>query len=296
MSTGQGLSTRYPERFTRLRNCQEVPVAHAAPPDPPTAPAGRRQRRAGRQYAGRDLSAGGTGAPSGTEADIHDGWDAMSTGLPDFDAVYGGEVVMPGQEQVPWNIGEPQPVIGVLIEAGRVRGEVLDAGCGVGETVLHLAARGYSAVGLDMSPTAVEQARRSAAERGLDAEFAVADITSFTGYDGRFDTVIDSTLFHSMPVQGRSGYLSSIARAAAPGAVLHVLVFAKEAWFPGDRGPNSVDEPELRAAVEEYWAVETVTHSTITAIVPPEMAERAGKDDRGRSLLPAYLLTAHRRD
>jgi hypothetical protein len=28
-----------------------------------------------------------------------------------------------------------------------------------------------------------------------------ADITSLTGYDGRFNTVIDSTLFHSLAVK-----------------------------------------------------------------------------------------------
>ncbi|BBZ11639.1 hypothetical protein MBRA_18340 [Mycobacterium branderi] len=45
-----------------------------------------------------------------------------------------------------------------------------------------------------------------------------ADITSLRGYDGRFNTVIDSTLFHSLPVEGRDGYLRSVQQAAAPGA------------------------------------------------------------------------------
>jgi len=40
------------------------------------------------------------------------------------------------------------------------------------------------------------------------------DITSFTGYDGRFATIFDSTLFHSLPVEGRDGYLRSISRPA----------------------------------------------------------------------------------
>ena len=41
---------------------------------------------------------------------------------------------------------------------------------------------------------------------------------SWTSYDGRFNTVVDSTLFHSLPVGGRGGYLRSVHRAAAPGA------------------------------------------------------------------------------
>jgi len=220
----------------------------------------------------------------------------MTDSLPDFDDIYAGRADALGIDQVPWNIGEPQPAIAALIDSGRVSGEVLDAGCGVGETALYLAARGYSSVGLDLSPTAVAQPRRSAQDRGLTAEFAVADITSFTGYDGRFGTVIDSTLFHSIPVASRSPYLAAIAKASAPGALLHVLVFTKELDFPEGEGPNTVDEPELRAAVEEYWSVESVVPSSVEAILPPAIAASSPRNSRGRALLPAFLLTARRRD
>jgi len=218
----------------------------------------------------------------------------MSDPLADFDAFYAGTAVAAGSDSVPWNIGEPQPAIAALIDAGRVRGEVLDAGCGVGDTALYLASRGYVVVGLDLSPTAIGQARRAAAERGLAVEFAVADITSFTGYDGRFETVVDSTLFHSIPVASRSAYLAAIARAAAPGATLYVLVCTKEFDFPGGEGPNPVDEPELRAAVEEHWSVESVVPASALSLLPPAIAASSPRDDRGRALLPAFLLTARR--
>jgi methylase of polypeptide subunit release factors len=55
---------------------------------------------------------------------------------------------------------------------------------------------GYTTVRLDLSPTAIDLARAAAAKRGLrGATFEVADISSFTGYDGRFSTIVDSTLF-----------------------------------------------------------------------------------------------------
>ena len=50
--------------------------------------------------------------------------------------------------------------------------------------------------------------------------FVQADITSLTGFDGRFSTVLDSALFHSLPVEGRDGYLRSVHRAAPR---LHLL-------------------------------------------------------------------------
>jgi 2-heptyl-1-hydroxyquinolin-4(1H)-one methyltransferase len=43
----------------------------------------------------------------------------------------------------------------------------------------------------------------------------VEDTSAFTGYDDRFGTIVDSTLFHPIPVEAREGYLQSIARVAA---------------------------------------------------------------------------------
>ena len=144
-----------------------------------------------------------------------------------FEQAYRGDAPEFQGVRPPWSIGAPQPEIAALIEAGRVHGDVLDAGCGEAATALELAARGFTTVGLDQSPTAIELARAEAARRGLaNATFEVADISSFTGYDGRFGTIIDSTLFHSMPVELREGYQESIVRAAAPGASYYVLVFA----------------------------------------------------------------------
>jgi SAM-dependent methyltransferase len=151
---------------------------------------------------------------------------------------------------VPWNIGEPQPEIAGLIAEGKFRSDILDAGCGHAETSLHLAAQGYTVVGLDLSPTAIGVARAAAADRGLTtATFQVADISSFTGFDGRFATIVDSTLFHSLPVDRRRDYLHAVARAAAPGAQYYILVFAKGA-FPEGQGPNPVTEEELRGVLE----------------------------------------------
>jgi 2-heptyl-1-hydroxyquinolin-4(1H)-one methyltransferase len=45
--------------------------------------------------------------------------------------------------------------------------------------------------------------------------------------------VVDSTLFHSIPVEAREGYQQSIVRAAAPGASYFALVFDKAAVSDG---------------------------------------------------------------
>jgi len=205
----------------------------------------------------------------------------------------------------PWNIGEPQPELAALMAAGVFRGDVLDAGCGVAELSLALAAAGHTVVGLDLTPTAVAAATKAAADRGLTtATFAQADISDFDAYPpgsaGRFATVVDSTLFHSLPVERRDDYIRSVHRAAAPGASYFVLVFAKGA-FPDEweTRPNQVDEDELRAAVGKHWEIDEIRPAYIHANVVPYGDGSAGaplhdRDEKGRTKYPAFLLTAHK--
>jgi 2-heptyl-1-hydroxyquinolin-4(1H)-one methyltransferase len=218
-----------------------------------------------------------------------------------FDSAYRGEAAEMGLgTKPPWSIGEPQPEIAALIEAGRFHGDVLDAGCGEAATAIALAERGVTTVGLDQSAAAIELARAEAAKRGLtNATFDVADISAFTGYDGRFGTIVDSTLFHSMPVELRDGYQQSIVRAAAPGASYFVLVFDGTNWPAG--GPvRAVTEQELRDVVSKYWVIDEVRPARIHANFAGNglgVAEFAGDilqdEGNGRGSMPAWLLTAH---
>lgn len=217
-----------------------------------------------------------------------------------FDSAYRGEADGVGfGAKPPWSIGEPQPEIAALIEAGRFHGDVLDAGCGEAATALDLAERGVTVVGLDQSATAIDLARAEAARRGLaNASFDVADISDFSGYDGRFGTIVDSTLFHSMPVELRDGYQRSIVRAAAPGASYVVLVFDATTMPAGT--VNAVSEQELRDAVAPYWTIDEIRPARIhvqTAASFDEFTAFAGDSledlGDGRMTVGAWLLTAH---
>lgn len=224
--------------------------------------------------------------------------DSMNSEVMDWDSVYRQEGGFDGPP--PWNIGEPQPELAALIRDGKARSDVLDAGCGHAELSLALAADGYTVVGIELTPTAVAAATNAAQERHLpNATFVQDDITTFTGFDGRFNTIIDSTLFHSLPIEGRDGYQRSVHRAAAPGAVYYVLVFAKGAFPAGlEQKPNEVDEAELRAAVGKYWSIDEIRPAFIHANTPNmldspfELAH--DRDEKGRVKFPAFLLTAHK--
>ncbi|MBU9762541.1 class I SAM-dependent methyltransferase [Mycobacterium sp. TNTM28] len=202
----------------------------------------------------------------------------------------------------PWSIGKPQPELAALIDQGKVRSDVLDAGCGHAALSLALAAQGYTVVGLDASATAVAAATATAAEKGLtSATFAQADITAFDGYDGRFATVLDSGLLHSLPPEKRADYVRAISRAAAPGASLYILAFAADAFgdaLPDDRpGPRGLTEAELREVVSTDWEIDDVhaaklygNDSAFTAA--PDLALE--RDNEGHVLMSGFLLSAHK--
>jgi 2-heptyl-1-hydroxyquinolin-4(1H)-one methyltransferase len=213
-----------------------------------------------------------------------------------FESAYRGEVPEMGSKP-PWSIGEPQPELAALIKQGKFHGDVLDVGCGEAAIDLYLAEQGYTTVGLDLSPTAIELAKAEAAKRGLtNATFEVADISAFTGYDGRFETIVDSTLFHSIPVEAREGYQQSIVRAAAPGASYFVLVFDK-AGMP-DTPANPVTEDELRDIVSKYWTIDEIRPARIHGVFPDGFEQffpvtDVREEPKGRKSVTAFLLTAH---
>ncbi len=171
---------------------------------------------------------------------------------PTWDSAYTGSV------PAPWDIGRPQPVFVRLAEDGKLNGRVLDAGCGTGEQVLLAASHGAEdALGIDLSPTAIELARAKAAQRGVKARFEAGDALNLGALGSQFDTLIDSGLFHVFTDEDRARYVASLAAALRPGGHLYLVCFSDRQ--PGDFGPRRVRQEELRAAFGDGWAIESIT-------------------------------------
>ena len=156
----------------------------------------------------------------------------------------------------PWDIGRPQPAFVRLADGGLLRGRVLDAGCGSGEHALLAAARGADVVGVDVSPRAIDRARRKAGERGIAVRFEVADALSLGELGLTFDTVIDSGLFHVFDDADRARYVTSLASVLPSGGTCYLMCFSDRQ--PGTMGPRRVSQEELRAAFSDGWAVTSI--------------------------------------
>ncbi|MGH2718746.1 MAG: class I SAM-dependent methyltransferase, partial [Actinomycetota bacterium] len=168
---------------------------------------------------------------------------------PDWDDSYVGS-------PPPWDIGRPQAAFVRLAEAGLLTGALLDAGCGTGEHTLLAALHGARALGIDISPRAVEAARHKAAVRGIDTRFQVHDVLGTDPLGETFDTIVDSGLFHVFDDSARISYVTALHLALRPAGHLHLMCFSDRQ--PGDWGPRRVTEGELRAAFDTGWRIESL--------------------------------------
>ena len=180
-----------------------------------------------------------------------------------------------------WDIGRPQGALVRLAGSGLIVGSVLDAGCGTGENALYLAARGHRVLGVDVAAAAIERAAGKAADRGLPAEFLLADALDLAALDRTFDTVVDVGLFHTLDDAERLRYAASLGTVLGPGGRAFVLCWSDR--NPFGRGPRRISPGEIRETFLDGWRVEAID---------PEWLETRLPDGRIHAWLARIVRTA----
>ena len=97
---------------------------------------------------------------------------------------------------------------------------ILDVSCGIGTQTLGLAEQGYQVTASDLSPEAIERARREAEKRRLHIDFSVADMRkAHEHHPGRFDLVIscDNSVPHLLSDAEIQEAFESFYRCVRPG-------------------------------------------------------------------------------
>ena len=136
-------------------------------------------------------------------------------------------------------------------------GEVIDAGCGTGENAIFFASKGHRVLGIDSAPLAIEKARAKARRTSSGAEFMVASALNLGSIGRKFDSAVDSGLFHVFGDAERQTYVQSISSVLRSGGRFFVLCFSDSE--PSDwGGPRRISKPEILDSFSIGWRVEYV--------------------------------------
>jgi 2-polyprenyl-3-methyl-5-hydroxy-6-metoxy-1,4-benzoquinol methylase len=167
------------------------------------------------------------------------------------------------QGKPPWDIGGPQPAFREIYEKGLIHGEVLDSGCGTGENALFLAGNGLQVTGLDIVPAAIEKAKEKALQKGLSVNFQTGDALNLQELGKKFDTIIDSGVFHIFSDEDRVKYVNSLNSALKPGGTYFMECFSDQepAWSSRPEmaalgeGPRRVSQKEIQESFAKGWKI-----------------------------------------
>lgn len=175
-----------------------------------------------------------------------------------FDAFYreaGGD-----NEQIPWADLEPNKFFKIWADNIGLKGngrKALVVGCGLGDDAKYLDELGFRVTGFDISPTAIEWAKRLHAE--TDIQFEVADLfdppgrwlpptAGGTDRTGAFDFVLEVYTIQPLPIEIREQVIDSIAAFVANDGELVVVTRGRE----DDEEPAELPWPLSRRDLSRF--------------------------------------------
>jgi SAM-dependent methyltransferase len=154
----------------------------------------------------------------------------------------------------PWETGQPSSELARVIAEEKIQPcRVIELGCGSGINAVWLAQQGFEVTGVDFNELAIERARRRADEAGVVVRFVLGDVLDFTESYEPFPFFFDRGCYHAVRDQNVEGYVRTLQRVTAPGAIGLILTGnAKEPHVPG---PPVVRDEQFHAELEPAFEI-----------------------------------------
>lgn len=145
-----------------------------------------------------------------------------------FDALY--REAAGDNEKIPWADLEPNKFLRRFAEKTNLRGndrKALVVGCGLGDDARFLHDLGFQVTAFDISPTAIQWARRLHADTNI--EFHVADLFDAPArWQNKFEYVLEVYTIQPLPLEMRESVIDRIASFVAPPGKLLVVTRGRD--------------------------------------------------------------------
>jgi len=160
-----------------------------------------------------------------------------------------------GAAVVPWDRGTAHPLLIEWVDEAQPSGAgktALVVGAGTGWDAERIADRGYDTTAFDISPTAIETARRNHPDS--KAHYVTADLLAPPAeWHRAFDLVVEIYTVQALPIPVQPSAITQVSELVAPGGTLLVIAAARR----DDQSDADIEGPPwplTRAAIESFTA------------------------------------------
>ena len=160
-------------------------------------------------------------------------------------------------DDIPWDKDGPSPVLKWLLQQEPAmvprKADAMVPGCGLGHDAFLMASKGLTTVGVDVSDTAIQQARSRYSHPNLS--WRVGDM--FTDLPAQFvDVIWEYTCYCAIQPDQREAYIETMHRSLRADGVL-VGVFLLDSGNPPDQGPPfSTTMEDLQTKFSPFFSLE----------------------------------------
>lgn len=153
---------------------------------------------------------------------------------------------------------------------------VLEYGCGPGSYAIPLARRGADVSAIDISETAIEQARRAALREDVDVEFAVMNAEELCFGSGEFDLACGSGILHHLDLARAYAEVSRVLKPHGEGVFIEPLghnpllrLFRRLTPRLRTRDEHPLRMGDIRLAERHFGSVDTRCFCLLALLAAP---------------------------